>query len=157
MRAVFFCSTSASILTRSTSTLTTSSDDSGVGVGVGLGGSWIAFRLGRPMFAFKFLFGVCEVTGLVEQKSRAATMIEVTRKRGSRKGRRYLISSVNQMQVSVTVEELTGRRDFIQPIAASLMLPNTLPPLRFNDLLACAHFITFEASTDWQCALRTAA
>src|SRR5689334_14169475 len=85
MRAVFLCRTSASILTRSTSTLTTSADDSGVGVRV---------------FAFNFLLGVCEMIGLAEEKSRAARTIEVNRKRGSRIGRRFLISFVIQMQVS---------------------------------------------------------
>jgi len=85
MRAVFFCSTSASILTRSISTLMTSADDSGVGVGAG--GSWIAFRLGRSMFAFKFLLDVCEVTGLAGEKSKAARTIKVTRDRGSRRDR----------------------------------------------------------------------
>src|SRR5205085_2936348 len=67
------CSTRASTLTKSTSTLTTSSLDSGVGVGVG--GSWIAFRLGRPLFALEFLFGVCELTELPDAKSRAAITI----------------------------------------------------------------------------------
>src|SRR5689334_6810051 len=93
MRAVFFCSTSASILTRSTSTLTTSAGDSGLEPGVGLDGSWFEFRRGLPLFAFKFLLGVCEVTGLGEEKSRAARTIEVSRKRGSRMGRRFFIAA----------------------------------------------------------------
>src|SRR6185503_7135520 len=103
MRAVFFCSTSASSFTRSTSTLTTSELNSGVGVG--FGGSWIAPRLGRPMLALKFLLGVCEVTGLAEQKSKAAMTIDVIRIRGSRRDRRYLIIALIQMQVSTA--ELT--------------------------------------------------
>src|SRR2546430_15878315 len=89
MRAVFFCSTKASTLTRSTSTLTTSSPDSGVGFGVG---RWIAFRLGRAPFVLEFLLGVCELTELAKEKRRAAIMISgKAEKRNSRVGYRCFI------------------------------------------------------------------
>src|SRR2546423_9876386 len=98
MRAVFFRITNASTLTRSTSTLMTSASDSGVGVGVG--GSWIAFRLGRPLFVLKFLLGVCEVTELEEEKSSAATTISENVERVNRRvGDRCFIRTLSERRV----------------------------------------------------------
>src|SRR2546430_17410367 len=82
MRAVFFCITSASILTRSVSILTTSSAASGVGVGLG---SWIAVRLGRPLFVLMFWLGVCELTELPNEKAIPPITISTTAGRRNNK------------------------------------------------------------------------
>src|ERR1051326_9385777 len=110
MRAVFFCITSASILTRSVSILMMSWGASAApGAGVGLG-SWIAERLGRPLFVLAFWLGICELTELPNEKAiPPITISPRARRRNNRVGRRrFICLDLRSSRFGVRIVSKTG-------------------------------------------------
>src|SRR5882672_9495205 len=86
MRAVSFCKTSASTVTRSTSTLTTSSGRAGILPAFSSLADWV-----DALFEFTRRSRVCEVTELSDWKRRKGTISETIASRNSTVGFRCFI------------------------------------------------------------------